>query len=68
MSLLKRILIDKIEILETDCIQVRQRTDIIENDNVLSSSFVRWVLNPGADLSEQDPKVVAVANAIWKKE
>ncbi len=68
MSLSKKTLIDKIEILENNYIQVRERTDIIENGAVLSSSFNRWVLNPGSDLSDQNPKIVAIANIIWAKE
>lgn len=68
MSLIKKVSIDKIEVLENDLIQVREITRIIENDIVLSSSYNRWVLSPESDLSNQDPKVVAVANAVWSKD
>ena len=65
MSLEKQIIIDKIEVLENSIIQVRQATRIIENGNPLSESYERWVLLPGDDISIQDSKVQAIANAIW---
>ena len=65
MSLEKQIIIDKIEVLESNIIQVRQATRIIENGNPLSESYERWLLNVGDDLANQDPKVQAVANAVW---
>ena len=68
MALEKVVVIDKIEVLEGGSIQVRQATKIIENGNELSSSFMRWALIPGDDLTGQDPKVVAIANAIWTAE
>jgi hypothetical protein len=65
MSLSKNIIIDKIEVLENGSLQIRQRTDIIEDSNTLSSSYQRWTLNPGQDTTGQDPRVIAVATAIW---
>jgi hypothetical protein len=61
----KQIIIDKIEILETDHVQVRQVTRIIEDGTPLSESYTRWALTKGDDISEQDPKVQAVCNAVW---
>ena len=65
MALEKKVVIDKIEILELGQIQVRQATRIIEDGVEISISYHRSVLNPGDDLTDQDPKVVAIANAIW---
>lgn len=65
MSLLKETVVDKIEILENGNIQVRQAIRIIEDGNLLSQSFHRHVLQPGDDLSNEDSKVVAIANSIW---
>lgn len=65
MSLEKQIVIDKIEVLEDGAIQVRQATRIVENNTPLSETYERWVLNKGDDVSTQDPKVQAIANAIW---
>ena len=65
MSLTKEIVIDKIEVLESGSIQVRQATRVLENGQVLSTSYHRHVLEKDADLSAEDPKVVAIATAAW---
>ena len=65
MSLTKEIVIDKIEVLESGSIQVRQATRVLEDDVVLSTSYHRHVLEKDADLTNEDPKVVAIANAAW---
>jgi len=68
MALTKTEVIDKIEVLENGTIQVRCATRIDEDGTVLSSSFHRHCLSPNADLTDQDPKVVAIANATWTAE
>jgi len=68
MALTKEVAIDKIEVLENGAIQVRQITRIVEDGAELSASYSRWALNPGDDLIGQDPKVVAIANAVWTPE
>ena len=68
MALEKQIAIDKIEVLEAGHIQVRQITRIVEDGTELSASYHRWALNPGDDLTSQDAKVVAIANAVWTDE
>lgn len=65
MSLEKQVVIDKIEVLENGTIQVRETTRILEDGNILSSTYNRWTLAPGADLTGQDTKVVTVANVVW---
>jgi hypothetical protein len=65
MALIKEIVIDKIEVLESNAIQVRQATRVLEDGVLLSQSYHRHVLSPGADLTNEDPKVVAVATAAW---
>jgi hypothetical protein len=65
MALTKEVVIDKIEVLESGVIQVRQATRVLEDGEVLSSSYHRHVLNPGDDLTNEGPKVVAVATAAW---
>lgn len=65
MSLAKEIVIDKIEVLESGSIQVRQATRVLEDGSLLSTSYHRHVLSPGADLTNEDPKVVAIATAAW---
>jgi hypothetical protein len=65
MALSKETVIDKIEVLENNTIQVRSATRVLEDGKMLSQSYHRHVLQPGADLSNEDPKVVAIANAAW---
>ena len=65
MSLTKETVVDKIEVLESNAIQVRSVIRVLEDGEVLSSSYHRHVLQPGDDLSNEDPKVVAIATAVW---
>lgn len=65
MALTKETVIDKIEVLETGAIQVRQATRILEDGNLLSQSYHRHALQPGDDLTNEDPKVQAIATAAW---
>ena len=68
MSLTEKTIIDKIEIVENNSIQVRTAT-VIEKDGVeLTRTFHRHVVAPGADITNEDPKVQVIANAIWTEE
>ena len=65
MALVKEVVIDKIEVLESGAIQVRQATRVLEDGEVLSTSYHRHVLEKNADLTNEDPRVVAIATAAW---
>ena len=74
MALTKEIVVDKIEVLEMGQVQVRTATRVKEDGAVLSSSFHRHVLVPSTkasgswadtDISGEDTRVQAVANATW---
>jgi len=65
MALTKETVVDKIEVLENGTLQVRSATRVLEDGEVLSSSFHRHVLTPGADTSNEDAKVTAIAEATW---
>lgn len=68
MALTEKQIVDKVELVQTNHIQVRT-ANIIEKDGVeIAKSFHRHVLAPGDDVSGQDPKVQAIANAIWTEE
>jgi len=68
MALTEKQIVDKIEVLESNQIQVRT-ANIIEKDGVeISRTFFRHVVNPSNDISGEDAKVQAVANAIWTEE
>ena len=57
--------IDQITVTEFNSVQVRQATRLVEDGEVLSETYARWVLEPGDDFSEQTPKVQAVCNSVW---
>ena len=61
-------IVDKVEVLEKGHIQVRTATKIVEDGNVISTTFHRHVLNPADDLTGQDARVVAIATATWTPE
>lgn len=63
----KETVIDRIEALESGHIQVREAIRVIEDGAVISQTFHRHVVDPGADLSAEDPKVAAIARAAWAK-
>jgi hypothetical protein len=71
MALQQTRIVDKIEILEQGQIQVRERIDIFDDINpsiIISSSYHRWLFNPDDDVSAQNAKVQAIANAVWTEE
>ena len=68
MALTKETVVDKIEVLEMGQVQVRTATRIMENGTQLSQSFHRHVLAPADDLTNENAKVVAIANATWTPE
>lgn len=65
MSLTKETVVDKIEVLENGIIQVRAAMRVLEDGEIISQSYHRHTLAPGDDLTNEDPKVVAVASAAW---
>ena len=74
MALTKETVVDKIEVLEMGQVQVRTATRVMEDGAVLSSSFHRNILEPSTkasgswadtDISGEDARVQAVANATW---
>ena len=74
MALTKEIVVDKIEVLEMGQIQVRTKTTVLEDSVELSSAFHRNTLEPttkdsgswaDTDISGEDARVQAVANATW---
>ena len=68
MALTEKTIIDKIEVIETNSIQVRTATIIEKDGTELTRTFHRHVLYPGDDTSAEDPKVQAIATAIWTEE
>ena len=68
MALIEKQIVDKVELVQTNHIQVRT-ANIIERDGVeVTRTFHRHVLAPGADVTNEAPKVQAIANAVWTEE
>ena len=65
MALSKVVVVDSIETLEDGQIQVRTRTNVLEDGVRLSHSYHRHVLAPGDSTSGQDARVIAIATATW---
>ena len=63
MSLEKSITVDKIEVMENGCVQVRTKTAIIEDGVQISGSFHRHVVVPGDDYSQEDARVQTICAA-----
>lgn len=57
--------VDKIEVTEFNTIQVRVANIILKDEIEISKNYVRYVLSPIDDISNEDTKVQAIANAIW---
>lgn len=63
MALEKVTAVDKIEVVENGSVQVRTATRIVEDGNVISTSFHRHVIAPGQDYSNEDARVKAICQA-----
>ena len=63
MALEKQTVVDKIEVVENGCVQVRTAPRIVEDGNVISSSYHRHVVAPGQDYSNEDARVKAICAA-----
>lgn len=68
MALKEVSVIDKIEVLELGGIQVRRKDKVLKDGVEIAATFHRHVVNPGDDLTNEDPKVIAVAAALWTEE
>jgi len=68
MALTENTSIDQIEIVNDWNIQVRQATIIERDGEQIAKTFHRWILTPDMDISDQEEKVQAIANAAWTPE
>ena len=53
------------EVLPSTVLQVRLSDQIVDGEVVKASTFRRYCLAPGSDLTGQPEQVVAIANAVW---
>jgi hypothetical protein len=56
-------IVDRIEVVENGCVQVRTKTAIKEDGVEITSKFHRHVVVPGADYSGEDARVKAICAA-----
>ena len=68
MALTKKSVVDKIEVLEDGQIQIRTANRILEDGVIISQSFHRKTIAPLDDISGEDARVQAIANATWTAE
>jgi hypothetical protein len=68
MALIEKQIVDLVELVQSTHIQVRT-ANIIEKDGTeIARTFHRHVLSPGDSIVNEDPKVQAIANAVWTEE
>ena len=68
MALTKEVVADKIEVVEAGgntVVQVRTATRIVEDGEVISSSYHRHVIQSGDDYSSEPANVQAICNAVF---
>ena len=74
MALSKVTVVDKIEVLEKGQVQVRTATRVLEDGKQLSQAYSRHIVMPSTksgdtwadtDISGEDARVQAIANATW---
>jgi hypothetical protein len=68
MALTKEAVADKIEVVEGAegaVVQVRTATRIVEDGEVISSSYHRHVISAGDDYSQEPANVQAICNAVF---
>jgi hypothetical protein len=68
MALEKKTVIGLTEVAENGCIGVRTDTIVTDDGVEISREPHRKVLAPGDDVSGEDARVQAVANAVWTTE
>ena len=68
MALTETTIIDKIELVENNSIQVRTATIIKKDGTEIAKTYHRHVVSPGDNVTNEDPRVQAIANAIWTDE
>jgi hypothetical protein len=68
MPLTERTIFSLCETLPNGVLQVRLSDQIVDGEKVKSSTYRRYCLVPGDDLTGQPEQVVKIANAVWTAE
>jgi hypothetical protein len=68
MALIEKQIVDLVELIQSNHIQVRTANIIEKDGKEIARTFHRHVLAPGDSIVNEDPKVQAIANAVWTEE
>ncbi len=68
MALEEKSVVDKVEVLLEGQIQVRTRNQVLKDGTEIAATYHRHVLSPGDDLTNEDPRVTAIAEVTWTPE
>ena len=68
MALTEEIYVDQVTAIEDEQLQVRTATVIKKDGEEISRTFHRRVVVPGADLTNEDPKVKAIGEVLHTAE
>lgn len=68
MALIEKQLVDLVEVVENGALQIRTANIIEKDGKEIARTFHRHVLSPGDSVVNEDPKVQAIANAVWTPE
>jgi hypothetical protein len=66
--LIERTVFSLCEVLPSTVLQVRMANQIVDGETVKASTYNRYCLTPGSDLTGQPEQVVKIANAVWTPE
>lgn len=61
-------IVDKIEVVASGAVQVRESFRILRDGVVVSEQYHRYCLVPGSDLEGRPASVVAICQAAWTPE
>jgi len=65
MAITKETVVDQITVTESGSILYREATRIVEDGVLLTQTYHRTSIDPGADLTNVPEKVAAIARAAW---
>ena len=68
MALTEVKVIDKIEVVETGHVQVREATKIERDGVEIAKTYHRWSFEPASDVSTMPANVQAICAAAWTPE
>lgn len=57
--------ISAITVLEDGQLQIRRSRRVFDGPEMIAEQYHRHVLGPGDDLTQEDPRVQAVATLLW---